>query len=96
MTSLSDAHTPSSSQLGWSAAILGLTAATLIALSNAGDLPTAARSSHASSAVITSDQAATMSAQPVTMQIVPANVIDPNTELFIGTGDGSAGFWTRP
>jgi hypothetical protein len=91
MTSLS------SSQLDWSAAVLGLTAATLIGLSNAGNLPPpAARSSHASFVLITSDQAATMSAQPVTMQIVPANVSDPNTELFIGTGDGSAGFWTRP
>jgi hypothetical protein len=84
MTSLS------SSQLGWSAAILGLAATTLIGLSNAGDLPAAARSPHA-----TFDQAATMSAQP-TKQIVPANVIDPNAELFIGTGDRSAGVWTQP
>jgi hypothetical protein len=89
MTSLS------SSQLGWPAAILGLAVATLIGLSNAGDLPAAARSSHASFAVMTFDQAATMSAQP-TKQIVPANVIDPNAELFIGTGDRSAGVWTQP
>jgi hypothetical protein len=34
--------------------------------------------------------------QPQTMIIVPAEVIDPEAMVFIGTGDGSAGFWTRP
>jgi hypothetical protein len=30
------------------------------------------------------------------MEIVGAPVIDPQPTFFIGTGDGSAGFWTRP
>jgi hypothetical protein len=40
-------------------------------------------------------QAATMS-EPATMKIVPAPVIDPKSEIFIGTGDRSAGSWVRP
>jgi hypothetical protein len=28
--------------------------------------------------------------------IVPAPVIDPKAEVFIGTGDGAGGAWTRP
>jgi hypothetical protein len=31
-----------------------------------------------------------------TMEIVPAPVIDPSAEFFIGTGDGGAGSWIRP
>jgi hypothetical protein len=31
-----------------------------------------------------------------TMRIVPAPVIDPDAEVFIGTGDGSNGSWVRP
>jgi len=34
--------------------------------------------------------------QPALMEIVAAPVIDPNSELFIGTGDGSNGSWVRP
>jgi hypothetical protein len=30
-----------------------------------------------------------------TMKIVPAPVIDPSAEVFIGTGDGSSGSWVR-
>ncbi len=30
------------------------------------------------------------------MTIVPAPVIDPDAEVFIGTGDGSNGSWVRP
>jgi hypothetical protein len=33
--------------------------------------------------------------QPRTRDIVPAPVIEPDTSVFIGTGDRSAGFWTR-
>jgi hypothetical protein len=35
-------------------------------------------------------------ARPATMQIVPAPVIDPKAEFFLGTGDGSNGSWIRP
>src|SRR5262245_10998408 len=31
-----------------------------------------------------------------TMAIAPAPIIDPGAEMFIGTGDGSNGFWFRP
>jgi len=31
-----------------------------------------------------------------TMMIAPAPVIEPGDEMFIGTGDGSNGFWVRP
>jgi hypothetical protein len=31
-----------------------------------------------------------------TMTIAPAPVIDPGDEMFIGTGDGSNGFWVQP
>ena len=31
-----------------------------------------------------------------TMTVVPAPVIDAGDEMFIGTGDGSNGFWVRP
>jgi hypothetical protein len=30
------------------------------------------------------------------MMIAPAPVIDPRDEMFIGTGDGSNGFWVQP
>jgi len=30
------------------------------------------------------------------MMIAPAPVIDSGDEMFIGTGDGSNGFWVRP
>jgi hypothetical protein len=33
---------------------------------------------------------------PAMMKIVPAPVIDPNAEVFVGTGDGSGGAWVRP
>jgi hypothetical protein len=47
-------------------------------------------------------QEATISARPTTMsqqatlEIVPAPRIDPKAEVFIGTGDQSAGSWVRP
>jgi hypothetical protein len=31
-----------------------------------------------------------------TMMIAPAPIIDSPDEMFIGTGDGSNGFWVRP
>jgi hypothetical protein len=35
-------------------------------------------------------------AKPAWRDIVPSEVIGPNAPVFIGTGDQSAGFWTRP
>lgn len=35
-------------------------------------------------------------APPAPMDIVPAPVVDPGGEVFIGTGDGSNGSWSRP
>jgi hypothetical protein len=54
--------------------------------------PAEAPALHAAAAV-TGTSAAT--ATP-TMKIVPAQAIDPNAEVFVGTGDGSGGGWTRP
>lgn len=34
--------------------------------------------------------------QTAAMTIAPAAVIDSGDEMFIGTGDGSNGFWVRP
>ena len=34
--------------------------------------------------------------RPATMKIVPADVVEANSVVFIGTGDGSAGFWMKP
>jgi hypothetical protein len=31
-----------------------------------------------------------------TMMITPAPVVESGDEMFIGTGDGSDGFWVRP
>ena len=36
------------------------------------------------------------SAPPETMKIVPAEVIESRPSFLIGTGDQSAGYWTRP
>jgi hypothetical protein len=44
---------------------------------------------------ITFGQAGEASKQPTAVRIAPAEVIDPNPVVFIGTGDGSAGSWTR-
>jgi hypothetical protein len=41
--------------------------------------------------------AVAVTSQPAapTMKIVPAPVIDPNAEVFVGTGDGNGG-WVKP
>jgi hypothetical protein len=46
---------------------------------------------------LTPDSRGTTVAVPpaATMMIAPAPVIDPGDEMFIGTGDGSNGFWVR-
>ncbi|WP_296713149.1 hypothetical protein [Rhodoblastus sp.] len=44
----------------------------------------------------TASRQAPASAPPETMKIVPAEVIESNPQDFIGTGDQSAGYWTRP
>ena len=40
--------------------------------------------------------AASATAAPAMMAIVPAAVVDPTGEVFIGTGDGSGGGWVKP
>jgi len=53
--------------------------------------PTDAPALHA--AVVTGPSAATPAPM---MKIVPAPVIDPHAEVFVGTGDGSGGAWVKP
>jgi hypothetical protein len=69
---------------GIAAALPGLAAANLFMSSDRSEIRAAARQS----------KAATL--QPALMKIVAAPVIDSNSELFIGTGDGSNGSWVRP
>ncbi len=79
-------------------AILGLTAAvTFLGLSAAGMLPYAAAHTKESAQLpAATSRAAAIPAGPAAMDVVPADVIDPSPVFFIGTGDGSAGSWTRP
>ena len=94
MTSPSDVYKPGFAQLGWPAAILALTAAlTIIVVSVAEKLSAPAKHPRAADAII-SGQAKAKSGQPVTKPIVAAKPIDPDAAAFIGTGDGSAGYWT--
>ena len=96
MTSPSDVYKPSFGQLRWRPVILALTAAlTIIVLSVVDKLSAPAEHPRAAAAVI-SGQAQAKAGQPVTKPIVPAKAIDPDAAAFIGTGDGSAGYWTRP
>jgi hypothetical protein len=44
----------------------------------------------------TASSQAPASAPPETMKIVPAEVIESRPQFLIGTGDQSAGSWTRP
>jgi hypothetical protein len=44
----------------------------------------------------TASSQAPASAPPETMKIVPAEVIESRPQFLIGTGDQSAGYWTRP
>ena len=77
-------------------AILGFaTAVTFLGLSAIGPY-TAAQSHESTQLPAISTHAADAAVQPQRMDIVPSDVIDPNPVFFIGTGDGSAGFWTRP
>jgi hypothetical protein len=95
MTSPSDIYKPDLSQLGWRAVILALTAAflTIIVLSVADKLSAPTEHPRAAAAIIS---APAKSGQPTTKPIAPANPIDPDSAAFIGTGDGSAGYWTKP
>jgi hypothetical protein len=96
MTSPSDVDKPGFGQLRWRAAILGVTAAlTIIVFLVADKLSAPAKHPRAAAAVI-SGQAKAKAGQPVTKPIVPAKPIDPDSAAFIGTGDGSAGYWTGP
>jgi hypothetical protein len=74
---------------GIAAALPGLAAANLFmstawSLHDRGEIRAAARQSKA------------VTVQPALMEIVAAPVVDSNSELFIGTGDGSNGSWVRP
>jgi len=51
--------------------------------------------SRESTAPMASARQAEVIAPIATMAIVPAPVIDHNTQRFVGTGDGSAGSWVR-
>jgi hypothetical protein len=96
MTSPSDVYKPSFGQLGWRAVILALTAAfTIIVLSVVDKLFAPAEHPRAAAAII-SAPAKAKSGQPVTKPIVPAMPLDPDSAAFIGTGDGSAGYWAKP
>jgi len=96
MTSLSNAYKPSFGQLGWRAVILALTAASTIIVLSVGDKLSAPTEHPRAAAAVISGQAQAKAGQPVTKPIVPAKAIDPDAAAFIGTGDGSAGYWTRP
>ena len=96
MTSPSNVYKLGFGQLGWRAVILALTAAlTIVVLSVAGRLSAPAEHPRAAAAMI-SAPAKAKSEQQATKPIVPAKPIDPDSAAFIGTGDGSAGYWTRP
>ena len=94
MTSPSHIDEPGLGQLHWRAVILAVTAAlTIIAVSVADKLSAPAKHPRAADAII-SGQAKAKSGQAVTKPIVAAKPIDPDSAAFIGTGDGSAGYWT--
>jgi hypothetical protein len=67
-------------------ALLGLLAANL-------STSTAVRSHESSRLPKASGRASDVVGAPATMRIVPAAVLDHSAQHFIGTGDGSAGFW---
>jgi hypothetical protein len=69
---------------GIAAALPGLAAANLFMSRDRSEIRAAARQSNAATV------------QPAMVKIVAAPVIDSNSELFIGTGDGSNGSWVRP
>jgi hypothetical protein len=86
---------PGFGRRGRRAAILALaTALTIIVASVADKLSAPAR--HPQATAITSGRAEAKAARPVTKPIVPAKAIDPDAKAFIGTGDGSAGYWAGP
>ena len=97
MTSPSNVYKPSFGQLGSRAVILAMTAAflTIIVLSVVDKLTAPAEHPRAAAAIVSAPDKA-KSGQPVTKPIVPAMPLDPDSAAFIGTGDGSAGSWTKP
>ena len=80
------------------AAILGGAAALAanIGLVIGGTCRSASTLAQAISPASTASSQAPASAPPETMKIVPAEVIESRPQFFIGTGDQSAGYWTRP
>ena len=86
---------PGFGQSGGRAAILALAAAlTIIVVSVADKLSGPAN--HPQATAIISGRAEAKAARPVTKPIVPAKAIEPDAAAFIGTGDGSAGYWAGP
>jgi hypothetical protein len=82
---------PARTILGLAVAVglLGLVAADLC-------LSTAAHPLETSQVSSINDHAVPAVARPAMMDIIPAPVIDPDAEFFLGTGDGGAGAWVRP
>jgi hypothetical protein len=57
---------------------------------------TTARTHQSPKATAALDGPRAAGAEPAMMKIVPAEVLDPSSLVFIGTGDGSNGSWVRP
>ena len=86
---------PGLGQSGGRATILALAAAlTIVVVSVADKL--SAPANHPQATAIISGRAEAKTARPVTKPIVPAKAIDPDAAVFIGTADGSAGYWATP
>jgi hypothetical protein len=85
---------PGFGQSGRRAVILALAAASTIIVASVADKLSAPANPQATA--IISGRAEAKAARPVTKPIVPAKAIDPDAAAFIGTGDGSAGYWAGP
>jgi hypothetical protein len=79
-------------------AIFGIAlAAVAFGLLNTRLSPSTAAHMHQSpKAVAATNEPRAARAEPAMMKIVPANVLDPSSSVFMGTGDGSNGSWARP
>jgi hypothetical protein len=79
-------------------AILGVAApAVAFGFLNSHVFPPAAAPAHQSLKVPAAiGEPLAAAAEPATMKIVPADVLDPSSPVFIGAGDGSNGLWVRP
>jgi hypothetical protein len=77
--------------------VLASTAAAVLALLAAAHIssPASSAAHDGSQIAVATGPASAAGAPPATTAIVPAPVIDPRAEMFVGTGDGSAGTWVR-